>query len=91
MHSRLRLLAMAAGLNSLLCARLQMGMFYFLSPRVTRSLVYGLAARNRLDLYRPPSKHKRPPEGYRVVIYITGVSLALCSALSWLARAWAIA
>ena len=61
-----------------------MGVFYFLSPRVTRSLVYGLAARNRLDLYRPPSKHKRPPEGYKVVIYITGVSSTLCSALSWL-------
>ncbi|CAL5224096.1 g6725 [Coccomyxa viridis] len=51
---------------------IQMGIFYFLSPRVTRSLVYGLAARNRLDLYRPPSKYKRPPEGYKVVIYITG-------------------
>ena len=50
----------------------QMGIFYFVSPRVTRSLVYGLAARNRLDLYRPPAKSKRPPDGYRVVIYITG-------------------
>jgi len=49
-----------------------MGIFYFISPRVTRSLVYGLAARNRLDLYRPPSKSKRPKDGYRVVIYITG-------------------
>ena len=51
---------------------MQMGIFYFVSPRVTRSLAYGLAARNRLDMYRPPAKRKRPPNGYRVVIYITG-------------------
>ncbi|CAK0731873.1 hypothetical protein CVIRNUC_000054 [Coccomyxa viridis] len=51
---------------------IQMGIFYFVSPRVTRSLAYGLAARNRLDMYRPPAKRKRPPNGYRVVIYITG-------------------
>ena len=51
---------------------MQMGVFYFVSPRVTRSLAYGLAARNRLDMYRPPAKRERPPNGYRVVIYITG-------------------
>lgn len=61
----------------MLAAWLQMGIFYFVSPRVTRSLVYGLAARNRLDLYRPPAKSERPPKGYRVVIYITG-GLRVC-------------
>ena len=67
-----------------------MAIFYFLSPRVTRSLVYGLAARNRLDLYRPPSNLKRPPEGYKVVIYITGAKsrhLAAHPCASW-AGAW---
>ena len=64
-----------SGPHALLCAHLQMGIFYFVSPRVTRSLVYGLAARNRLDLYRPPSQSKRPLEGYKVVIYITGEEL----------------
>ena len=53
---------------------LQMGIFYFLSPRVTRSVRYGLAARNRLDLYRPPTSEKAPPEGYPVIIYLTGAA-----------------
>ena len=57
---------------------MQMGIFYFVSPRVTRSLAYGLAARNRLDMYRPPAKRKRPPNGYRVVIYITGSGTRRC-------------
>ena len=51
-----------------------MGIFYFLSPRVTRSVRYGLAARNRLDLYRPPTSEKAPPEGYPVIIYLTGAA-----------------
>ena len=46
--------------------------YYFLSPRVERSIVYGLAARNRLDLHRPPSSKEAPTGGYPVVVYITG-------------------
>ena len=49
-----------------------MGIYYFLSPRCTRSIRYGQAPRNRLDLHRPPSNKKSPPEGYPVVIYLTG-------------------
>ena len=51
-----------------------MGIFYFLSPRVTRSVRYGLAARNRLDLYRPPTSEKAPPDDYPVIIYLTGAA-----------------
>ena len=57
---------------SWLCAQMQMGIYYFLSPRCTRSIRYGQAPRNRLDLHRPPSSLKSPPEGYPVVIYLTG-------------------
>jgi hypothetical protein len=49
-----------------------MGIYYFLSPRCTRSIRYGQAPRNRLDLHRPPSSLKSPPQGYPVVIYLTG-------------------
>jgi hypothetical protein len=57
-----------------------MGIFYFLSPRVTRSIRYGLAPRNRLDLFRPPTRLRAPPQGYPVVIYITG-ALSFCFVL----------
>ncbi|KAK9798997.1 hypothetical protein WJX73_000658 [Symbiochloris irregularis] len=51
---------------------IQMGMFYFGSSRVLRSITYGPNPRNRLDLY-VPRNHWRMESGPRpVVIYITG-------------------
>ncbi len=52
----------------------QMAVYYFFSPRVTRSVVYGAAARNRLDIHRPPASQAAPEGGVPVVIYITGES-----------------
>ncbi|CAL8465640.1 g5176 [Coccomyxa elongata] len=51
---------------------IQMAVFYFFSPRVTRSVMYGTAARNRLDIYRPPADQQPPDKGFPVVIYLTG-------------------
>ncbi|EIE18373.1 PRENYLCYSTEINE methylesterase [Coccomyxa subellipsoidea C-169] len=51
---------------------IQMAVYYFFSPRVTRSVVYGAAARNRLDIHRPPASQTVPEGGFPVVIYITG-------------------
>ena len=61
----------------------QMVVFYFVSPRIRRSLVYGKAPRNRLDLYLPPAKARNGSHGdtVPVVVYITG-ALAAPSALS---------
>ena len=53
-----------------------MVVFYMLSPRVRRSLVYGKAPRNRLDLYLPPGAQRKEP--VPVVIYITGAARAEC-------------
>lgn len=56
----------------------QMVVFYMVSSRVKRSLVYGNAPRNRLDLYLPPgvakeaSKVGKHAPTVPVVIYITG-------------------
>lgn len=58
-------------IDTCLCA-VQMAVFYFFSPRVTRSVMYGTAARNRLDIYRPPSDQQPPANGFPVVIYLTG-------------------
>ena len=51
-----------------------MVVFYFTSPRVRRSLVYGKAPRNRLDLYLPPAKahNGSHADGVPVVVYLTG-------------------
>ncbi|PSC67534.1 putative isoprenylcysteine alpha-carbonyl methylesterase ICMEL1 [Micractinium conductrix] len=50
---------------------IQMVVFYFLSPRVLRSVPYGLEARNRLDIYLPRKEWRR--QGARpTVIFITG-------------------
>ncbi|GAQ84700.1 alpha beta-hydrolases superfamily protein [Klebsormidium nitens] len=46
----------------------QVGWYYFQSPRVWRSVVYGPHPRNRLDLYFPEDRTKPRP----VVIFITG-------------------
>jgi hypothetical protein len=51
-----------------------MVVFYMVSPRVKRSLVYGPAPRNRLDLYLPPGGTRAAP--VPVVIYITGARRA---------------
>lgn len=53
---------------------IQVGLFYFLSRRVRRSIVYGPNPRNRLDLYFPTSAQGRDDgHGARpVVIFITG-------------------
>ncbi|KAK9918580.1 hypothetical protein WJX75_005121 [Coccomyxa subellipsoidea] len=51
---------------------IQMAVYYFFSPRITRSIVYGAAARNRLDIHRPPANQTAPEGGFPVVIYITG-------------------
>jgi len=52
-----------------------MVVFYMVSPRVKRSLVYGPAPRNRLDLYLPPGGKRKAP--VPVVIYITGARRGL--------------
>ncbi len=56
----------------------QMVVFYMVSPRVKRSLVYGPAPRNRLDLYLPPGGKRKAP--VPVVIYITGARRGLARA-----------
>ncbi|GAQ87063.1 alpha beta-hydrolases superfamily protein [Klebsormidium nitens] len=48
---------------------LQVVWFYYTSPQVYRSLVYGTKARNRLDLYMPPGHLQRPRP---VVVFVTG-------------------
>lgn len=59
----------------------QMGIFYFGSSRVLRSIQYGVNPRNRLDLY-VPRNHWRMESGPRaVVIYITGERHCLKSGL----------
>jgi len=58
---------------------LQMVVFYMVSPRVKRSLVYGPAPRNRLDLYLPPGGKRKAP--VPVVIYITGARQGLARVL----------
>lgn len=60
-------------MQCLLRTHVQMAVYYFFSLRVTRSVVYGVAARNRLDIHRPPGDHAAPPHGYPVVVYITGM------------------
>mmetsp|Transcript_18243 Transcript_18243/g.51089 ORF Transcript_18243/g.51089 Transcript_18243/m.51089 type:complete len:386 (+) Transcript_18243:2-1159(+) len=51
---------------------LQMGVFYFFSPRVHRSLRYGSKPRNTLDVYVPRLKWLTMEGPRPVVIYITG-------------------
>lgn len=53
---------------------LQMVAFYFLSPRVLRSIRYGPESRNVLDLYLPPGhlEEMGEREGRPVVVYVTG-------------------
>ena len=55
-----------------------MAVFYFVSPRIRRSLVYGKAPRNRLDLYLPPAKARAGglADAVPVVVYITGALAA---------------
>mmetsp|Transcript_13734 Transcript_13734/g.34589 ORF Transcript_13734/g.34589 Transcript_13734/m.34589 type:complete len:437 (-) Transcript_13734:1551-2861(-) len=49
----------------------QVGLFYYFSKRVSRSIVYGPNPRNRLDIYRPAdTKNCQSP--LPVVIFITG-------------------
>ena len=48
--------------------------FYFFSPRVTRSVVYGPRPRNTLDLYLPRHHLRDLQDPVPVVIYLTGVS-----------------
>ena len=46
--------------------------FYYWSPRITRSVVYGPKPRNRLDIYLPRSHLRDLHEPLPVVIFITG-------------------
>ena len=46
--------------------------FYYFSPRVTRSVVYGPRARNTLDIYLPRHHMRDLQDPIPVVIYITG-------------------
>ena len=48
--------------------------FYFFSPRVTRSVVYGPRPRNTLDLYLPRHHLRDLQDPVPVVIYLTGAS-----------------
>ena len=56
--------------NNCRCA--QMIAFYFCSPRVTRSVVYGPKPRNRLDIYLPRNHARDRRDPLPVVIFITG-------------------
>lgn len=49
----------------------QMIMFYFFSPRVIRSVPYGIESRNALDIYLPRKKWRRQGP-CPVVVYVTG-------------------
>lgn len=46
--------------------------FYFCSPRITRSVVYGPKPRNRLDIYLPRNHLRDVRDPLPVVIFITG-------------------
>ncbi len=46
--------------------------FYFFSPRITRSVVYGPRPRNTLDLYLPRHHLRDLQDPVPVVIYLTG-------------------
>jgi len=50
----------------------QMIVFYFFSPRITRSVVYGPRPRNTLDLYLPRHHLRDLQDPVPVVIYLTG-------------------
>ncbi len=53
----------------------QVAVFYFFSPRVKRSIVYGPNPRNRLDLYLPPGQRalgESLGENLAVTIFVTG-------------------
>ena len=50
----------------------QMIVFYYFSPRVTRSVVYGPRPRNTLDIYLPRHHMRDLQDPIPVVIYITG-------------------
>ena len=65
----------APRLTPTLCA--QMIVFYFFSPRITRSVVYGPRPRNTLDLYLPRHHLRDLQEPVPVVIYLTGRFAAL--------------
>ena len=49
----------------------QMMIFYYFSPRVIRSVPYGIQSRNVLDIYLPRRKWRRKGP-CPVVIYVTG-------------------
>ena len=51
--------------------------FYFFSPRITRSVVYGPRPRNTLDLYLPRHHLRDVQDPVPVVIYLTGEPIAL--------------
>jgi len=49
---------------------IQVILFYFFSPRVSRSVAYGAGPRQRLDMYL--TKNRKPGQKYPVVIFVTG-------------------
>ncbi|KAF5837012.1 hypothetical protein DUNSADRAFT_4985 [Dunaliella salina] len=49
---------------------IQVILFYFFSPRVSRSVAYGAGPRQRLDMYL--TKNRKPGHKYPVVIFVTG-------------------
>ena len=49
----------------------QMMLFYFFSPRVIRSVPYGVESRNALDIYLPRKKWRRMGP-CPVIVYVTG-------------------
>nr|GMD51820.1 probable isoprenylcysteine alpha-carbonyl methylesterase ICMEL2 isoform X1 [Ipomoea batatas] len=63
-----RLLALGLYAMLLMPGFAQVGFYYFFSPQVRRSVVYGSQPRNRLDLYLPTNRDGSKP----VVVFVTG-------------------
>ncbi|CAH9102172.1 unnamed protein product [Cuscuta epithymum] len=63
-----RLLALGIYAMLLMPGFLQIAFYYFFSPNVRRSVVYGSQPRNRLDLYLPTDRNGSKP----VAVFVTG-------------------
>ena len=63
---------MACFIFFLLPGFLKIAYFYVFSPKVQRSVVFGLFPRNRLDIIYPPYYIKSPKSGRPIVIFVTG-------------------
>ena len=67
-----RTILMALFIIILLPGFLRVALWYCFSPKVQKNVVYGLFARNRLDIIYPELSIPSPPEGRPIVIFVTG-------------------